>query len=51
MHSRSSPLTNWAKSERAAWALSAPKWKLMAHFVLGMAVGLAAGLMISDFAG
>ncbi|NYZ11453.1 hypothetical protein HL658_02740 [Azospirillum sp. RWY-5-1] len=46
-----SPISNWVESERAAWVLSAPKWQRMAHVLLGMAVGLIAGLAISHFSG
>ena len=44
-------LSEWSASERAAWALSAPKWKSMANLTLGMSVGFLAGLAFSSFSG
>ncbi|WP_169054877.1 hypothetical protein [Azospirillum sp. TSA2s] len=42
-------LSEWAVSERAAWALSAPKWKNLAYLTLGMSIGFFAGLVFSGF--
>jgi hypothetical protein len=38
-------------SERAVWALSALKWKNMAYLILGISVGLLAGVLLSGFGG
>ncbi|HYG88091.1 MAG TPA: hypothetical protein VD978_17735 [Azospirillum sp.] len=50
MSTHQSMISGWAHSERAAWALSAPKWKLLAYLTTGVAIGLIAGLAISGFA-
>lgn len=44
-------LSEWMVSERAAWALSAPKWKSMAYLTLGVSVGFLAGLLFSSSGG
>jgi len=44
-------LSEWTESERAAWALSAPKWKNMAYLTLGMSIGFLAGLLFSGSGG
>jgi hypothetical protein len=51
MTSLSSRLSQWSDSERAAWVLSASKWERMAYVLLGMAIGLIAGLTLSNFTG
>lgn len=44
-------LSEWAESERTAWALSGPKWKNTAYLTLGMSIGFLAGLLFSGFSG
>ncbi|WP_042696578.1 hypothetical protein, partial [Azospirillum sp. B506] len=44
-------LSEWMVSERAAWALSAPKWKNMAYLTLGVSVGFLVGLLFSSSGG
>lgn len=48
---RNTTVSEWTASERAAWALSAPKWKSMGYLTLGISVGFLAGLVFSGFSG
>lgn len=51
MAQRPSAVSNWATSERAAWAAAASEWRVAGSLALGIAIGLIAGVMIANLTG